>query len=369
MLDTTRLQLFLGPTKPEPAPSRVIDALVSLEVRNNDSGRDGFQMTFSLGRDSLVDYDLLLSSLLEPPTRVVIAVVIGVLSQVLVDGIITNHQVSPSNKPGEGSLVVTGEDISLMLDLDERKEDYANQGDSEIVRKILGRYSGYGLVPEITETDVHPKESQRVPKQLGTDLAYIQDLARRNGFVFYVEPTPSPGVTTAHWGLQNFQSPTQPALTMNMGPSTNVESISFTFDALGPARPKVTILDPMSQLTIEIPSPTGSRPPLSRRQAESLRTTAPADTANLDSSQATLRAAATATASADAVTGSGQLDTVRYGRALRARQLVGVRGVGESYDGSYYVKQVTHRIKRGEYKQSFSLTREGRGSLTKVVIP
>ena len=73
--------------------------------------------------------------------------------------------------------------------------------------------------------------------------------------------------------------------------------------------------------------------------------------------------------SADAVTGSGQLDAVRYGVILRARQLVGVRGVGNSYDGSYYVKQVTHRLKLGEYKQSFSLSREGRGSLTPIVTP
>jgi hypothetical protein len=369
MLDSIRLQLFLGPTKPEPAPSTLIDALVSLEVRNNDSGRDGFQMTFSLGRESLVDYNLLLGSLLDPPSRVVIAVVIGVLPQVLVDGIITHHQVAPSNKPGEGTLVVTGEDISLELDLDERKEAYANQADSDIVRTILGRYASYGLQPDVTPTSDQPQESQRIPMQRGTDLAYVQELARRNGLVFYVEPTPVPGTTTAHWGPPNLQSSAQPALTMNMGPSTNLDSISFTFDALGPATPRVSILDPSSRVTITIPVPTGTRPPLARRQAESLRTTLPADTANLDPAQAALQAVAAATASVDAVTGSGQMDAVRYGRVLRARQLVGVRGVGDSYDGSYYVKQVTHRIKRGEYKQSFSLSREGRGTLTRVVMP
>jgi hypothetical protein len=370
ILDSIRLQILLGTTVPEPAPTQIIDALTSLEVRNTDSGRDGFQMTFSLGRNSLADYNLLLSGLLEPPSRVIIGVVVGVLPRVLVDGIITNHQVSPGSKPGEGSLVVTGEDISLKLDLDERKESYTNQSDSDIVRTILGRYAGDGLRPDVTPTQVRPQESQRVPMQLGTDLAYIQALAQQNGFVFYVEPTAVPGITTAHWGLQNFQSPTQPALTANMGPSTNVESISFTFDALGPATPSVSILDPDSRVTITIPVPTtGLRPPLSQRRAESIRTTLPTDTANLDSTQAALRAVSAASASADAVTGSGQLDAVRYGGVLRARQLVGVRGVGNSYDGSYYIKQVTHRIKRGEYKQSFSLSREGRGALTATVIP
>ena len=59
----------------------------------------------------------------------------------------------------------------------------------------------------------------------------------------------------------------------------------------------------------------------------------------------------------DSVFGSGRLDVVRYGRLLKSRQLVGVRGAGLPFDGLYYVKSVTHDIKRGEYKQSFSLAR------------
>jgi hypothetical protein len=62
---------------------------------------------------------------------------------------------------------------------------------------------------------------------------------------------------------------------------------------------------------------------------------------------------------AEAVTGEGSLDVVRYGRLLKARQLVGVRGAGLAYDGLHYVKSVTHTIKRGEYKQSFTLSRNG----------
>jgi hypothetical protein len=62
---------------------------------------------------------------------------------------------------------------------------------------------------------------------------------------------------------------------------------------------------------------------------------------------------------ADAVTGEGTLDVTRYGGILSARQLVGVRGAGPAFDGLYYVKSVTHKIKRGEYKQSFKLSRNG----------
>jgi hypothetical protein len=64
---------------------------------------------------------------------------------------------------------------------------------------------------------------------------------------------------------------------------------------------------------------------------------------------------------------------VRYGYVLRARKPVGVRGVGTSYDGNYYVKSVKHIIEIGHpqksatYKQEFKISREGTGALVPVV--
>lgn len=365
-----RLQLLIGPTIPMPASYPVMDALVDLEVTNRDQDFDGFKMSFSLGKESLLDYGLLLGGLLDPPNRVIIMVFIGVVPEVLIDGIITNHQVVPSNKPGESTLHVFGKDISVKLSLEEKNEIYPNQSDSIIVTQLIAGYANLGLVPQITPTADVPIEIDRIPSQQGSDLDFIKELARRNGFVFYIDPTPVPGVNRAYWGLDNRLGLPQSALTMNMGADTNVDNpITFSFDALGPAEPQVTIVEPLTKLAIPIPVPSGLRPPLARQPAGSLRKTLPRNTANLSPAQAALRGLSSASQSADAVTGSGEVDAVRYGRALRSRQLVGVRGVGQSYNGTYYVKEVTHRIKRGEYKQSFTVTREGRGALTPMVVP
>jgi hypothetical protein len=78
---------------------------------------------------------------------------------------------------------------------------------------------------------------------------------------------------------------------------------------------------------------------------------------------------ATAAQWAEAVTAEGSLDVTRYGGVLKARQLVGVRGAGPAFDGLYYVKKVTHKIKRGEYKQDFTLTRNGLVSTVSTVAP
>ncbi len=69
------------------------------------------------------------------------------------------------------------------------------------------------------------------------------------------------------------------------------------------------------------------------------------------------------------ITATGTLDALSYGDILQARGLVGVRGAGYSYDGMYYVSKVVHKVEKGTYKQDFTLSREGIGSTTPLVLP
>ena len=57
-----------------------------------------------------------------------------------------------------------------------------------------------------------------------------------------------------------------------------------------------------------------------------------AGTARLSPISAALCGLTKASKSSDAVTGSGSLDVTRYGRVLKARRLVGVRGAGAAFD-------------------------------------
>ena len=93
------------------------------------------------------------------------------------------------------------------------------------------------------------------------------------------------------------------------------------------------------------------------------------DTAKLNPAQALARGVAEAGRSQDGVSARGSLDVLRYGRLLKARNLVGVRGAGMAYDGLYYVESVTSTLKRGEFKQRFNLTRNGLISITPKVAP
>ena len=360
-----RLQLLIGPEIPAPAPFALVDALAELTVQSNDRERDGFQLTFTLGKQPQGDYNLLRLGLLAPPARVMIIVLINARPQILIDGVITNHQLRASNQPGQSTLTVTGEDISFQMDREEKRLTHRNLSDSQIVTQIV---SSYGLVPEVTATDDVPIEARRVPSQHGTDLAYVRELARRNGFVFYVEPTELPGVCQAYWGPTKRQGQAQPPLTMNMGPHTNVDQpIAFQYDALAPAEAHVRVLDGEARRAIDVARPSGDLPALASQVARPLRKILPPSTARLSTALGSLRMQAENSQAADAITATGEVDAVRYGRVLRSRGLVSVRGAGQAYNGVYYVAQVTHQIRRGEYRQRFTLRREGLGAKSSAV--
>jgi hypothetical protein len=358
-----RLQLLVGPTVPKPVPYEVVNALMDLEVTSGEQELDGLKIRFSLGREKGADYELLKSGLLEPPNRVIVVISIGARREVLIDGLITQHQIIPSNQAGGSTLHVDGLDIGIKLNLEEKNKSYPDQSDTAIVKHLLEAYRDLGLEADVEKSEVTPSDNDRRPAQQGSDLAYIRALAQRNSFVFYVEPTTEPGRCIAYWGPQKRRGETQPPLTMNMGPYTNVDTpINFRYDALGPAEPEVFTLDPDSRRMVPVESSSSSYPQLSQRIARPLRSTLARDTARLNAALAGQRGLSSTQESSDAVTGNGEVDAVRYGRILRAHRIVGVRGVGNSFDGDYYVESVTHRIKRGEYKQSFTLKREGRGS-------
>jgi hypothetical protein len=153
-----------------------------------------------------------------------------------------------------------------------------------------------------------------------------------------------------------------------MGASGNLRGISFSKDGLAPVGMQGSFVEPNSKQSIPIPAlPTLKVPPLALTPAPALRTVLSRENAQAGAAQAALAAVSAVTNAPDAVTGQGEIDATRYGHALRARRLVGVRGVGFSYDGAYYVSRVTHSIDRGGYRQRFNLSREGTGSLLGVV--
>jgi hypothetical protein len=349
-----------------PAPAPLIDALQSVQITSSAGQRSGFQLSFAVSKKSIITTTLLPSGLLDPPARVILVGFLGGLPTVLMDGVITRHEVSPSDTPG-------GSNLTALMDLKHNRQCFPAMPLNLRVMAIVAKYALYGIIPAAVPAVIFdvPNPIKTIPVQSGTDLNYIQALASEAGYSFFLIPGPVPGVSTAYWGPEARAGLVQPALTVNSGAATNVESLSFSFDGLSRTQYTLTLTEPNTKIGIPIPVPDVSllRPPLAARPAIALRQEPLPDLAGRNPLDIALRGLSKTTQTADAVTGQGKLDVLRYGHVLHARSIVGVRGAGLTYDGVYYVKSVTHDIKRGEYKQSFTLTRDGFLPLTPAVLP
>jgi hypothetical protein len=378
-LSGVHLTLLIGPAVPAPAPALLLEALESVEVTHGDKGRSGFQITFRVGRSGpadLLDYRLLNIPLLKPFNRVILTVTFNAVPRVLMDGIISHQQLAPSNEPGASTLTVTGEDISLMMDMEEKSVEHPAQDETLIANKIILSYAQYGLVPTVIPPPVvdPPLPIERVPVQQGTDLEYLKTMAGRYGYVFYVTPGPAPLTNTAYWGPPILVGLPQKALSVNLGPDTNVESINFQNNGLAPTFVSGKVQDRLTNQSLPVQTRASLRRPLVSQPAWLVNQPHVRRTqfrqSGLNAMQALARAQGITDASMDeVVTASGELDALRYGDLLKPWGLVGLRGVGYQYDGFYYVKSVTHTIRMGEYRQRFTLTREGTGALIPMVRP
>ena len=368
-----RLHLYAGPVIAVPAPKVVVEALreVTIESGSGDT-QSGFELVFDVPKKSpLTTLFLLSGGASVPLLRIVIAVTVGGSTEVLADGVMTNHEIQTEG--ATATLRVKGKDLSAVMDVFQLDGiPYPAMPAAIRVLAIVAKYAALGVIPVVIPAIVEdlPIPVERIPRQQGTDYAYVKSLAEQAGYVFYLDPGPVPGTSRAYWGPEIRVGVPQPALNAGFdGPHDNATSMSFRFDKEKKELPVVVIQEPYSKAPIPIPIPdiTPLNPPLGLVPPLPPKVTILSDTTRLGVPAALMRGISYAAAHSDSVFGDGQLDVARYGRVLRSRALVGVRGAGDPFNGLYYVTSVTHRIRRGSYTQSFGLARNALLSTLPVV--
>jgi hypothetical protein len=356
---------MIGPAVPVPVSQDVLDSLTGVEITARDEGVSVFSLSFTVSnRSPLPTLFLFAGGSPIPIVRVVLAATLNGTVLVLADGVVTQTQVLPGSDAAHSVLQVTGEDLTQLMDkIDLTGLPYPAMPAEAAVALILAKYLGLGVLPMIIPSillDV-PIPTSRIPVQQGTDLKYVRALAERVGYVFYLDPGPVPGTSIAYWGPKVKVGAPQHALNLDMDAFTNAAQITFSYHSQARSLPVIYIQNEQTHvpIPITIPDITPLNPPLGLLQPLPSNFTALPETAKYSAAQAILIGTANAANSADTVTAEGTLDVLRYGQPLMPRRLVGVRGAGVAFDGLYYVSEVKHSIKRGEYKQSFTLARNG----------
>jgi len=374
MLKGIYLSLMIGPGVPVPAPKELVDSLSSLQVTSSKD-RSGFQMSFTVSKNSLLLTTLLPAGYFDPIiTRVMIIVTLNGIPNVIMDGLITNQEYAPSNDPGQSKITITGEDLSLAMDIVDLVIPYPVLPEVAILNLILAKYAFLGIIPLVIPPIIPIVDSptNKWRTQRGTDRAYIKQLAQQNGYIFFVEPGPLPGQSIAYFGPDVNAPIPQPALTINMDSATNVESMNFSLDGQAKKIRIFTILDPVTgaiPIPIPVPNVNAFKPPLGLRPTPPAKIEISKEGSKVSPAKAAQTILGFMMNNSTAINATGSLDVLRYEHMLRSRLMVGVRGAGLAYDGMYYVDSVTHNIKPGEYKQNFTLSRDGLISNTPLVLP
>jgi len=182
MSDSFTLLLLMGPTLAVPVPQPVIDALTGVQVTTTAGQASGFQLGFALSKNSPLSQSLLPLGFFDPKTRVIVVVILNGWPTVLMDGVITRQDVTPSSDPGASTLTITGEDLTLLMDLEDVQTGYPGLTAEARVGVICMKYAEYGIVPAPVPTLLldTPNPQEKIPVQSGTDHLSLLAGGRRD---------------------------------------------------------------------------------------------------------------------------------------------------------------------------------------------
>lgn len=380
-LSTIELGVRIGQGFPGAAPAYLMRALRKVEVSQRDSAPSGFQLTFLAEIASAGSvFDIVADPLLIPFNRVVLRAAVNGVPVTLMDGFITHHQYTPGNGPDDSQFVVTGEDISVVMDLVDYSRQFPAMPDVAKVAELLAPWLALGIVPSIIPPATSLVPVEYVPQQVETDRRLLQRLAQANGSVFCVSPTDVLFVNTAYWGPPPRFLPPSAVIDVAVGAGSTADSFVAQFDALAPETffglSTETVIEPYEPVPLATFGSTRI-PPLAAQQALIQNPLLSRHTLwrydQKDPVQAFMEAQSRTNVSTDdVVTVNCSFAPARLGTVVSAPGVVGVRGTGQSYDGLYYLKSATHQISLladagWDYTQQLTMTREGTGTTTPVL--
>jgi hypothetical protein len=346
-----------------PASLDLLDVIQEIEIEDHAEMADMMRMSVAIAvKDGCVGWTVIDDNTFQRLTKIRVSVNVGSGStEPLIEAYVTEANADFANRPGQSILNIVAMEPTVLMNLLEDVKDWPNMADSDIAEAI---FNNYQFTPVVDQTQPSWQENDYVTMQRGTDIQFLQALAKRNGFECYVELNPDSGDVEGHFHLPQLQQTPQGVLSVNMGDATNVNSFSARFDSLGPTTAKAANIDVDSQDHQHSDADQQALTDLG--ETPSLPTTNPrqvllSGTGMSTTGELLTVAQAEVDRSSWAITAEGEVNTVAYGDVLRAKRPVLVRGAGPQFSGTYYVQSVTHTINGDGYKQRFSLKRNALG--------
>ena len=348
-----------------PAGEDLLQAIQQIEVEDHANMADMVRLRVVIGvADGCSGWSFVDDDIFERLAKIQIKVAVGSgREETLINANIIETNATFANQPGTSILNVVAMDPTVLMNLKQVVKAWPNRSDSDVAREIFSA-PAYNFTPIIDTTNWRRQENEQTMIQRGTDIQFLQELARRNGFEVYIETNGNTGLVEGHFHAPRLDLPPQGVLSVNMRDATNVNSFNARFDMLRPSTVQTTNLDLQSREVQQSQVSRSTSTSLGRETAlggQQPRVVLPSQTGLARTGEQQPYAQAVADESALAITADGELNTVAYGAVMRAKRPIAVRGAGKQFSGNYYVERVLHVLTADSYKQNFTLRRNALG--------
>lgn len=294
-------------------------------------------------------------------------------SEVLIDGYIAGIQPDFGINHAESSLLVWGHDASYAMRQEEKIVSWENRKFSDVAAEI---FTKYGLEHEVEDSQVVHALKDNLLLQRSNDWDFLNRLAAQLGFEIFVRGA------KAFFRRPVLSRTPQPDITVGLGPATT-NSLWFKPKFVGdrPTTVRIARVNPIEKSIERLDIDVSPIAPLGEHGSDTIRDerTAAAGRPRTIAQPIAIGSEQEMESFAESVRrhhdwviqAEGEIDGALYGRAMRARTVVPIRGAGRQYSGNYHVTKVIHRFTLDEYRQRYWVQRnatEDRG-FGELVIP
>jgi hypothetical protein len=348
--------------------------IIELEVEENADLPGAISLTLPVSLNEGGDYDTVSDPRLAPLSNIaVVATAADNQQHCLFDGFILAQQVHLDTGTAASTMKAWGQDASWLMNVRELAKEWINVTDGTVANSIFGNYRKNNFTPHrdnlADDGPIHAEDGATL-MQRASDAQFLRALARRNGKLFRVYCTDTPGERTGYFAVPNLSAEPVVQLYLNDNTQSNVATLDFSFDIMRPS----TVSAYQALFTDRSGDDSGAGgdmtddglPVMDQRGLADVATADGAVTALLtttaaDSETLTQRANALLREAGWFVRCSGATDAELLGAILRVGTIVAVNSVGSLFSGNYLVWSVRHRITAQKHEMSFVLVRNALG--------
>ncbi len=280
----------------------------------------------------------------------------------LVKGPVTQQRSQLRHGGSGSSMHVEGEDTGHMMDRTPVFQVTDTATDSEIVSNIISRNDQMISDVEPTPDSSHNEENHsHVQRQ--SDLGLIRNLARRNGFHFWITYT-NTGIATGHFRSRSLEGQIVNRLLVNLE-NYNIDQLQVNSDSTRPSRTEGSQLDVRTLTVIggantleETTLGTAGLSELSNGEPQTIHLAPAVDDAGA-------LAARSRGALRDAqwfINATCSTSLHRLCEIVRIHTIVNIQGAGSRHSGNYYVTGVKHKIDAVVHAMDLELERNAWGN-------